>query len=283
MYPHKASITQAGQGGNTVAYSALSHLAQAVFFGDCEKEYIALFTAYFDASQHDRVINVSGFVSRTKKWARFEDAWKALLPPNVKMFHMTDFASSQNGWEGWKGDSERRAKFIQSLVSCIKSHTNQGFSCGVRLSHYKEINREYKFKENLGLPYAFLGFGCLGRLKMWADRKGLDVAKILCIFEEGDLGQGDLIKRARADGINAIPQSKADIRAFDACDLVAWKSRVLLDDAWERELHLKDPDAGDRIMRSLNQLEKIVRAGEMGMYTVESMRRVCINAKTPKR
>ena len=268
-----------------VAYSLLSHLAQSIFLNDRKKEYIAVFTAYFDASQHDRVMNMSGFVSRATKWTRFEDAWKGLLPPEVKMFHMTDFASSQNGWEEWRGkeNSVRRAKLIQSLVSCIKSHTNQGFSGGIRLSHYAEINREYKFKEQFGSPYALLGMGCLGRLKLWADKKGIDVAKILCIFEDGDLGQGDLIRRARRDGINAIPQSKAGIRAFDACDFVAWKSRVMLDDAWERELHLKDPNGAEKILRSLKQLETVVRGNEMGMYSVESMRRICAKAKVPKR
>jgi hypothetical protein len=282
--PHEAQYNRLVK-GYTVSYSLLSHLAQSIFFGTWEKEYIAVFTAYFDASQHDRVMNMSGFVSRTKKWERFEEAWKVLLPPNVNMFHMTDFASSQNGWEQWKGksNSERRVKLVESLVSCIKSHTNQGFSGGIRFSHYEQINREYKFKEQFGRPYVFLGLGCLGRLKMWADKKGIDVAKVLCIFEEGDLGQGELIERARKDGINAIPQSKAGIMAFDACDLVALKSRVMLDDAWERELHLKDPDGAEKILRSMKQLETVVRGGELGMYSVESMRKICAKAKAPKR
>ena len=244
-----------------------------------------MFTAYFDASSHDRVMNMSGFVSRATKWEKFEGAWKALLPPGINMFHMTDFSSSQNGWESWKGPqhSERRAKFIQSLVSCIKSHTNQGFSGGIRLSHYQQMNREYKFKEQFGRPYAFLGLGCLGRLKIWADNKGVEMAKILCVFEDGDLGQGDFLKRARADGVNAVPQSKKGVRAFDACDLVAWKFRVMLDDAWERELHLKDPAGAEKILRSMRQLETVVRGNELGMYSVESMRKICAKAKVPKR
>src|ERR1035441_1359120 len=108
----------------------------------------AVFDAYFDASgdRNKSVLTMAGFVSRKKKWERFEDTWKALLPPTVNMFHMTDFVNSRKGWESWKGPehSQRRAVLIDNLAECIKSATNKGFAQSVRISHYEECDKEYK-------------------------------------------------------------------------------------------------------------------------------------------
>jgi hypothetical protein len=63
--------------------------------------------------------------------------------------------------------------------------------------------------------------GCLGKLEIWAENKKIKKDKILCVFEDGDKGIGQLIALARSEGFNAVPQSKKDVRAFDACDLAA--------------------------------------------------------------
>jgi len=222
-----------------------------------------MFTAYFDASvnKDKSVISVAGFVSRVTKWKRFEKDWRLLLPSSVSMFHMTDFVSSQQGWEDWKGPdhSERRAVLIAALVSCIKNATNKGFAHTMRVSHYDECDQEYMLSEKYGNPYVVLGLGCLGALDVWANKRKISKRNIVCLFEDGDEGQGTLIKIAREEGFNAIPQSKKDVRAFDACDLAAWKARAMIDDAYERLLHFKDPQAGDRIMNTLDQLEDLIK------------------------
>lgn len=244
--------------------------------------YIAMFTAYFDASgnKQNSVLTVAGFVSRVNRWERFENEWRSLLPSSVSMFHMTDFVSSQNGWEDWKGpqNGHRRKVLIERLVSCIKGATNKGFTQSLRLRHYHECDREYMLTEKYDQPYVMLGLGCLGALAAWATKKDINKHNILCIFEEGDDGQGTLIKMARDDGFNAIPQSKKDIRAFDACDLAAWKSRAMIDDAWERLLPMKDPDAGARIMRTLEQIEDVIKdSRNAAMFSVHGLKTICKN------
>jgi hypothetical protein len=211
-----------------VCLSQISPLQHWVLAANIDRKgnpHVAVFTAYFDASGSDssRVMTVAGFVSSAQKWGRFEKDWKSFLPPTVSMFHMTDFVTAKEGWESWKGPAHarRRIRLIQDLVGCIKLNTSQGFVGSVRLSEYRQVNREYRLREHLGSPYVFLSMGELGRLKLWADRKHIDAGKILCIFEDGDKGQSDLLKRARADEFNAIPQSKKDTRAFDSCDLVS--------------------------------------------------------------
>jgi len=242
-----------------------------------------MFTAYFDASgtKGTRVMTVAGFVSRVQKWGRFESAWTSLLPSTVTRFRMTDFVSSKNGWEDWKGDSERRVRFFRSLISCIKSHTNKGFAASVQMKDYNDFDRLYMFREQVGPPYAFLGIACLGRLRVWAENKRIDWRKIICAFEDGDEGQADLMTRARKAEYNAIPQSKAAIRAFDSCDLAAWKARAVIDDSWGRNLHLADPDAADRIMRSLAQIELVLQ--DNGMYSPESLGKICHELKIARR
>jgi hypothetical protein len=118
--------------------------------------------------------------------------------------------------------------------------------------------------------------GCLGTLNNWAKRKGIDASKILCIFEDGDEGQGELIRFARSEGFNAIPQSKENIRAFDACDLAAWKLRALIDDALVKKLYSADSEAADKMMKSLGQLEDIARdSKEIGRFSMRALVKTC--------
>ena len=132
-----------------MAYCLIRYLHKA-----CRVDYMATFTAYFDASgdQRQRTMSVAGFVSRANKWERYEAEWKKLLPRSVTMFHMTDFVSGRNGWESWAGphNSHRRIAIIESLVGCIKKSTNKGFSITLRTGEWKECNQIYKLKEHYG-------------------------------------------------------------------------------------------------------------------------------------
>lgn len=264
-------------------YLPFSHLARSIFFGDRRTAYVAMYSAYFDASgdERNRVMSMGGFVSTVPKWERFITHWTGLLPPSVSMFHMTDFVSSKDGWEEWKGpeNSSRRASIMEKLVDCIRRHTNQGFSANIRSRDYREANAQYSLGEHFGGLYGILGIGCLGRLKIWADRKRVDFRRILCIFEEGDEGQGTFIERAKADGFDAFTRPKRSLRQFDACDLAAWRSRIIVDDAWERQLHLACPLAADRVMKSLAQLERIVRGREAGRHTASGMKEIGLQLK----
>ena len=260
-------------------YGLVRHLALACLRGKGPK-YMVVFRAYFDATAtpDKSVESVAGFVSRVHKWERFEKQWRDLLPETVTMFHMTDFVSSRGGWESWKGaeHSKRRAELIEKLASCIKLATNKGFAHTLRASDYAECDRAYALSEYYRRPYVILGLACLGSLANWANKKGIPKKNILCIFEDGDEGQSRLIELARADGFNAIPQSKRDIRAFDACDLAAWKTRTLVHDTWERELQMKDRESAVRIINTLGQVESLLKsASEPAMLTASGLRIVC--------
>lgn len=269
-----------------MAYSAIRHIARSAFFSDWRKAYIAVFTAYFDASgtPRSRVLTIAGFVSSVVWWDRYDAEWKRLLATvPTKQFHMTDFVSSQEDFKSWKGKSTKRAKFFAGLVKCIRQNTRKGFAVSVQMADYAKVNQEYQLRESLGSPYAFCGTVCFAQVRDWAKKKKIDLSHIRFLIEDGDEDQADLVARAKTESIKVQPESKEKIRAFDACDLAAWKSKSIVDDAWNRKLHLKDPGAADRIKRSLDQLETVVSPEIHGMYTRNSLLNCCFLLKVPKR
>ena len=132
-----------------------------------------------------------------------------------------------------------------------------------------------------GSLYAFTGVACMGALQQWADKKKIDYRDILCIFEYGDRGQGDMIKRLRAQGYNAITQDKSSIRAFDACDLIAWKARVNVDDGMVHELQLKGPEDAKKILGSLDLIESA--AQDHNMISHQRILKICKLLQVPRR
>ena len=216
--------------------------------------------------------------------SNFEGAWKEILSvnPNISHFHMTDFASSREGWESWEGESQKRAQLISDLLNCIKKNTNKGFALSIGQQDYDTANREFALAEELGSRYALASIAILGRLRKWADRKNIKFRKQLSIiFEDGDAGWGQLLKVARNEGFNASQESKAGIRAFDACDLVAWITRRSIHDLYVKELHLQGPTERKQIVQSFSRVKPTLQ--DMGRLSLAGMRNICRDLKVPKR
>jgi len=244
---------------------------------------IAVFSAYFDASgtkKEQRVLTVAGFVGRVPKWDRFNLEWSAILSEeNVTAMHMTDFASSRGEFVSWKGQAERRRKFISLLCECIKRHTNKGFASSVILSDYREVNAKFMLSEGVGKPYTLCARACLGALAQWAKKKKVKNEDMLVSVEHGDQDQGELIKMARSDGFKVIPISKADVQAFQAGDLVAWKTRIVVQNATYGPLGSED-DA-EQILRSLNPIKSIVQRN--AGFDKEALLKMCTASGIPRR
>jgi hypothetical protein len=103
----------------------------------------------------------------------------------------------------------------------------------------------------------------------------------VCVFEDGDAGQGHLIDRARHDGYNAIPRSKENIRAFDACDLAAWKARTLVDDALVRQIQDQDPASAERVLKALDLLNPILHIN--AVIDQPALESLCATTGLPRR
>lgn len=244
---------------------------------------MAVFSAYFDASgtkKEQRVLTVAGFVGRVPKWGRFNYEWSAILAKeNVTAMHMTDFASSRGEYVSWKGQAERRRNFVSLLSECIKRHTNKGFASSVILSDYREVNAKFMLSEGVGKPYTLCARACLGALAQWAKKKRVNTEDVLVAVEKGDQDQGELVNMARSDGFAVIPLSKADAQAFQAGDMVAWKTRIVVQNAIYGPLGSEE-DA-EQILKSLDPIKAIVHRN--AGFDKEALLKICSASRIPQR
>jgi hypothetical protein len=243
---------------------------------------MAMFTAYFDTSGNRRtsVLTVTGFVSRVEKWDRFDRDWKAILSrEGVAIMHMTDFASSQKEFSGWRGQTERRRKFIADLSACIQRHTNKGFGSSVLTEDFDKVNARYRLAESAGSPFAMSVRACLGGLTKWAKRKHISTDKLLVAIESGDEDQSELIARARQDGFKVVPLDKSDVTAFQAGDVAAWKFRTAIHNITYGPIaQIED---AHNIIRSLEPMKRLVQNN--GLYDEESLLALCEKAGVHRR
>jgi hypothetical protein len=265
-------------------YSFIEHLARSVLFAQYSDDaLIAMFTAYFDASGHpDRrsVLTVAGFVSTVKKWTRFDTEWNAILKSEgVKVFHMTDFVSSQGEFAvGWKGETDKRRVFIERLVACLKKNVNKAFRATVVLTDYQEANESYQLEEFVGPPYSFCSMVCVYTLRRWAARKN-GLRKTLYYFEDGDKDKGEFERAHKAAyKINPKFLDKTEAVAFQAADLTGWKIRSSIEGAIKSD---HTPEKGARLLQSVEMLQAIPK--DAGVVNREVLAKYCIAWKVPKR
>lgn len=240
------------------------------------------FSAYFDARGNKRtsILTVAGFVSRARKWKRFDAEWAGILArESVSSMHMTDFVSSRAEYTAWKGETDRRKQFISDLVDCVRRNTNRGFAKSVILSDFNEVDRRFRLREAVGEPFTLCMRGCLGALAKWAKRKKTNTANLSVAIEKGDEDQAKLIRMASSDGFNVVALHKPAVMAFQAADIAAWKSRTVIHNALYGPLRTV-ADA-ENIMRSLDPIRPIVQ--DNGGYDKEALLKMCSAAKIPLR
>lgn len=239
-----------------------------------------MFTAYFDASgtPREKALTLAGYISDARKWSKFETEWgKILAREKVGCFHMTDFASGQKDFKGW--EPSRRGRFITELIECARRYTNKAFSATVVLEDYWLVDKQYRMHEFLGKPYSVCGRSCIGHVKTWARKHGIQ--QVAFMFEAGDEGKGDFQKVCREqEKIEPQFYGKKDFIPFQAADLVAWRSRQPIrqslgdsEDFTVEEAH--------KILDSVRALKKIAYTG--GVFDYRSFTKICTEGKLPRR
>jgi hypothetical protein len=164
----------------------------------------ARYVGAFDASGKEdlRCIVVAGFVSSSRDWQAFHEAWTTRLSDDgLTYFHMTEFAHSQGAFQiGWKGDNARREKLFGDLVGIIKSHVYRSFACTVEYEHFFRLSASNQ-KEFAMCAYSLAARTCLRHISDWKKREtGLSCIPIGYAFEEGDEGASMLSDRMWKDG-----------------------------------------------------------------------------------
>jgi hypothetical protein len=234
------------------------------------------FTAYFDGSgspddPNTPVLTVAGFVATTEQWIEFERNWKdACTDFGVSALHMRDFSHSKREFESWKGDIEKRDRFMRRLVSIIRTRVRNSFASVVVLKDYAEMSNSYQGFEMK--PYTLAASTCMDKVRRWADRQHVDKSLIAYVFEDGDADQGDFAHEAKRDfQVDPIFLAKKETPAFQAADLLAYeyfKGNRKIYESGLGSLYVTD------LRRCLQELEKIpngIDSDDWGVHDRESM------------
>jgi hypothetical protein len=261
----------------TLRHSLVEHLARTVLISRYEESsLVALFTAYFDASgtPEATVLTMAGYVADVAKWIKFEKRWQEILNrEHVKRFHMTDFASCEGEFKGWREKPEIRKRFLEDLQECARKFTNKRFSASVIISDYRAVNKKFYLEEVFGRPYSFCGVSCIEHVRKWANGRR-HVRELMFAFEEGDKDQGNFKKICRErfrPAINAAFLLKADRAPFQASDLAAWKTRHPI----RKAVGDKDYSVADveRLLLSTKKYLQLPHSG--GVFNYDSLMKIC--------
>jgi hypothetical protein len=191
-----------------------------------------MLTVYFDASGTERdssCVVIGGYVSTAEKWILFENEWEAILKEyEIDCFHMREFAPSRGRFEKWKGDDEKRKRFLKSLTKVMCAHILHGFVTTILVREFDQINKEYFFEEHFGPPYVACSMMCVRRVCMWAIKNGYENEDIVFVFEDGDIGKGKLYETMNSvTGMSPIFMKKCSVGALQAADFSSWEHHKL--------------------------------------------------------
>lgn len=162
-------------------------------------------TAYFDAAGHEAdqpLVVVGGFVAPPQMWCDFSDAWKErLASDSIKYFHAVEFAHSRGQFEGWRDEKKKREKLSHDLMDIIKRNVSRKFVSVVNVEALKTVMSEEVKAAFLINSYSLAGRSCAARLREWQNRENW-VTQLELVFENGDLGKGNLKERLLRDGFS---------------------------------------------------------------------------------
>jgi hypothetical protein len=155
-----------------VEYSPQKHLAMSVRLNDWRKALFVMLTLYSDCSrsgQNDGITVVSGWLSSGELWLGFESAWAMVLQRfEVPYFHMKEFAHSTGAFEtGWKGENEKRQRFIEALLAVIDQYALASVASMIDRKTFDDVNQEFQVREYFGTEYALCARLCVAETARW--------------------------------------------------------------------------------------------------------------------
>jgi hypothetical protein len=239
---------------------------------------------YFDESgspDDTAAVVVAGFLASEKQWTEFERNWgDALSHFCVSRLHMREFAHSLGEFRGWKGDENKRRRFLSRLINVIRSRTLHSFADAVLMDDYRKVNQTYYLNE-IFKPYTIAARTCVTKISNWAKREGIDESEIALIFEDGAVDKSDLIHRLKADQkTNFTLIKKGDSSALQAADLLAYEHLLA-----NTKISAGTLQYFDQLRHPLKELNKIPNNNglDWGVYSAHNLEELCTNVKIPRR
>jgi hypothetical protein len=202
-------------------------------------------TAYYDAASHEKKVDsplvVAGILATDEAWTEFHRGWRATLGAfGVSTLHMVDFAHSRREFEAWKGDDQKRALFIESIINVIQRAALVTTALRLKPEDFNAVNEVY----NLATEYWTGAYSLAAHMSMtlveqWAEPRFPGV-QVRHVIEAGDNGQGPLRTfidtMLREDGdspMRILPKHDAAtghrIHQFEACDFIAYEHRLAVE------------------------------------------------------
>ena len=271
-------------------YSCIQHLARSLFLGhDWRKCFLAMYTAYFDASGTlgEPVMAVAGYVTTVEHWEKFDCGWRiALAHDNVAYFHMKEFAGCRGAFKNWSADQvSRRTNLLKRLVDVVRVACGCGLSTlsAVRKADFETVNQKFCLQETFGNPYSLCGVACALKAEQWkAQTSRTEPSEY--VFEHGDKGWMEL-KTAFDKYDLPIPiQKKKRNRnnpngptPLEAADFAAWEMRKAIATIEEKKLR-----GVAELRRPLHAL-RAVQNRAWGVLTLARLTQFCKEHGVPAR
>lgn len=249
---------------------------------------MAMFNIFFDASgapDDSKAVAMAGFIGTAEQWKAFERNWaKAMADYGVSALHMRDYAHSLREFASWKGDEQRRRRFLERLVNVIQVRTLHSFACAVIMDAFREVDTQYELSEHYK-PIALAAASCVDKVKRWAKEKKIDSTTIAYLFEDGDKDKASLTRAMeRHFGFTPIYLHKSATPAFQAADLLAYEHLLV---------NRKIQNAGGpgvlgfwetrRSLQALNTTPHGKKGEHWGVYDRKELELHCILNKYSKR
>lgn len=265
-------------------YSLLQHFAMAMFMGKWRESITAVFTIYLDESgspDDTKAVVVAGLLAEAEQWIDFERNWKdALQHFGVSALHMKHYAHSVGDFRDWKGDEEKRRRFLARLINIVTTRVRHTFADAVLMDDYRKVDETYYLKDTF-TPYTIAARTCVAKVRRWATRYSVNEKDIAYLFEDGANDKGDLVRRLKADQISNygfIP--KAASVALQAADLLAYEHLLV-----NSRLCTGEIQSWDETRHPFRELDKIPNdeGRDWGTYTIKDLEEFCVNVKIPRR
>jgi hypothetical protein len=210
-------------------------------------------SVYLDDAGHplDKPFLVlGGFLSTETRWIEFEKPWRKVLADRKVPFpfHATDFFRERR-------NDPKLKHIFQDLIRVISDHVEAGFSVGLDVDAYKEINRIKRLEEIAGSPLAMISRSLRESIDDLRS-KVFDRAPLLYFIEKGTYQTGDMNECwSCLDEVQPpIPVGKehpsaqaADLYAYSAYqsapfsrDFVSWQHEMLHETFAIKGIHHED-------------------------------------------
>ncbi len=183
------------------------------------------YLVFFDESGDQHIKVFAGFVAAIEQWDRFDKEWNQVLTRfDAPPLHMRTFAHSIKEFASWKGDEQRRIRFLEALTGVIRIRTRTFFAAAVLADDFEDVANRYPDLRDRHTPFGIAGNSCILKVARWAQKWQIPGTDVGLMFEDGAAEKKAFVREAKEHlGIVPTFAKKGDYSPFQAADLLAFE------------------------------------------------------------